>query len=207
MTTTAEAIAADRKFIRNIQKEQGQKAADLKRRVTDKYQLAVKKHNFETTIAQEEAIHKSLRESFDIDEKKLQRILDGGHKFLNAKQQAFTSELVMGHYLAGVNAAQSIIASLEEYEGFINEKIKAKEKWIDTEKFASAKGESVKSLTPREAKRGVLREKLDVFIKSFEPLKALAPKVIQVEDTTPRFDTTEELDEQIQILEEELKID
>lgn len=207
MQTTTEAIAADRKFIRNIQKEQGKKSADLKRRVTDEYQLAIKKYDFNPSIPQEEKIQKSIKDKYNLTEQRFQNIIGNRHKFMNAKQEAFTSELVMGHYLAGVNAARNIIDSLEEYEGFINEKIKDKEKWIEVEKFASAKGENIKSLTPREAKRGVLREKLDVFIKSFEPLKALAPKVIQLEDTTPRYETQEELDKQIKILEEELQID
>ncbi len=205
MTTTAEAIAADRKFIRNIQREQGKKAADLKRRVVNEYQLAIKPHNFNPSISQEEKIQKAIKEKYGLTERKLQNIIGNQNKFMNAKQEGFTSELVMRHYIRGIEATTEALDNLNEYIDYIE--TVGEDDFINIEKYSGAKGDGIKGLSPREAKRAIYREKVDLINKSFEPLKALAPKVIQVEDTSPRYDTIEELNDMIKIQEEELQID
>jgi hypothetical protein len=178
MTTQAEKSQIISKHNKFI-KGKAKDRAELRLKVTNEYIRLCKKLDDPTDDFE---VREQLKERFELTDRRLQNILDNRDRFLNAK-------------------------ALNEYVEHIEDREEAGDDWIDTEKFASTKGENVKSLTPREAKGKVLRERLDIVLKSFEPLKALAPKVIQLEDGRPRFDTTEELDKQIQILEEELKID
>ena len=204
MTTAAEhsqIISNHNKFIRGKSKER----AELARRVVNEYQIAIKPYNFNPSISQEEKIQKVIKDKYGLTERKLQNIIGNQNKFMNAKQEGFTSELVMRHYIRGIEATTEALDNLNEYIDYI-ETIPEGE-FVDIEKYAGAKGGGIKGLSPREAIRSIYREKVDLINKSFEPLKALAPKVIQVQDTTPQFDTIEELEEQERILKEELKID
>lgn len=204
MTTQAEKsqiISNHNKFIRGKSKER----AELARRVVNEYQLAIKPYNFNPSIPQEEKIQRAIKDKYGLTERRLQGIIGNQNKFMNAKQEGFTSELVMRHYIRGIEATTEALDNLNEYIDYIE--TVGENDFINIEKYSGAKGDGIKGLSPREAMRSIYREKVDLINKSFEPLKALAPKVIQVQDTTPQFDTIEELEEQERILKEELKID
>ncbi len=113
----------------------------------------------------------------------------------------------MRHYGHIVASASDALQTVDNYLLEVKEKIQNNEKWIDTEKFASSKGENIKSVTPLEMLIRLTRDKVDIALKSFEPLKALAPKVIQIEDGAPRFDTIEDLRAQKKILMKELQME
>ena len=112
----------------------------------------------------------------------------------------------MRHYGHIVASATEALQAVDNYLIEVKTAVQNNEKWIDTEKFASSKGENIKSLSPLELFIKLTRDKVDIALKSFEPLKALAPKVIQIEDGAPRFDSLEDLREQKKILIKELKL-
>lgn len=202
----------DVKEYRGFIKDKARESAKLKSRVTSEYHRLCKKYAKNGAMIlvdspEETQVRSELKERFELTDRRLQNILDNRDRFLNAKQQALTSELVMGHYLAGVQAAKEAIASLDEYENYVNTQMSADEKWIEIEKYTGAKGDGVKALTPRELKRNIARERLELFIKSYEPLKTLAPKIIQIQDDSQKYDSLEDLRRQKEILKKQLKIE
>lgn len=152
-------------------------------------------------------LRESLKERFEIKDKQLSNIIDNKDKWLNAKEQAITSGLVMRHYGHIVASATEALQAVDNYLIEVKAAVQNNEKWIDTEKFASSKGENVKSLSPLELFIKLTRDKVDIALKSFEPLKALAPKVIQFEDGTPSFDTFEDAEKEERMLKKELKME
>ena len=201
MTTAAEhsqIISSHNRFIRG----KARAKALLCLKVTNEYQRLIKKL---PNQSDDYDLRESLKERFDLTDRKLNHILDNKQKYLNAKEQAFTSGMVMRHYAEGIRVATEALDNLNEYLDHID--TIGDGDWVDVEKYAGAKGDGIKALSPREAKRAIFREKVDIINKSFEPLKALAPKIIRVQDETPSYATYEEMEEQERILKEELKID
>lgn len=180
-------------------KEKAKESAELKRKVVEEYHIGIKAGTGEVTL------RNSLKERFDLTDRRLGNILDNQHTYLNAKEQAFTSGLVMSHYVSLIRAANEAIQGFDEYLEFIEQE--SGQDFINIEQYASAKGEGTKALTPRELKQRVLRNKFDVVKDSFEPLKALAPKIVQFQDNTPKYDSLEDLQKQKDILRKQLKLE
>ena len=188
----------DIKDYQRFVKDKAKESAELKRRVVEEYHLGLKAGTDEVSLRM------SLKERFNLTDQRLNNFLDGRVKYLNAKEQAFTSGLVMNHYVTLIRAANEAIQGFDEYLEYIEQE--KDRDFIEVEEYASAKGSGTKSLTPRELRGKVLRDKFDIVKDSFEPLKALAPKIIQVQGDGLRFDTMEELEEQERIEIERLKI-
>lgn len=173
--------------------------AELRQTVTQEYVNGLK------TGMGEIPLRESLKERFDLTDRKLGNILDNRHQYLNAKEQAFTSGLVMNHYVTLIRAANEAIQGFDEYLEFIEQEKDSD--FINVEQYAGAKGTGVKAVTPRELRGRVLRDKFDVVKDSFEPLKALAPKIVQFQDSTPQYDSLEDIQKQKAILKKQLKIE
>ena len=191
----------DIKDYQKFVKDKAKESAELKQKVVQEYQLGLKAGTGEVSLRM------SLKERFDLTDRRLNNILDNQIQYLNAKEQAFTSGLVMNHYVTLIKAANEAIQGLDEYVEHINREMESGIDFIDMEQYASGKGVGVKALTPREALRSVLREKVDIVRESFEPLKALAPKIIQVQDGTPRYNSLEEIQKEKAILRKQLKLE